>query len=197
MTLCGNRAGGLAGSIGIEVVESLIDNLPGDIGMPIGAGTAASDLVENRQTEVKTRSTLGIPGRGIGGTLAAALATVTDEEGEVRGLTIDRNNDLLSTVEGRIRAELGVVHGDDVVGVDVVEGQGSLLVAHDRTHVLIFEGCATGADLLNVVVVGTETSTAKDGLLTESTSEETGGGGDELSLHFDCSGERKKDKNVK
>lgn len=167
--------------------------------MTIGASTATSDLIENRQAEVKTRSTLGIPGSGIGGTLAAALTTITNEEGEVRSLTIDRDDDLLSAVEGRVRAELGVVHGDDVVGVNVVEGQGSLLVAHDRTHILVFEGCAAGADLLNVVVVGTETGTAEDGLLTESTSEETGGGGDELSLHFDCSGggERREDKYVK
>lgn len=163
--------------------------------MTIGAGTAARDLVENRQAEVKTRSTLGIPGGGIGGTLTAALATITDEEREVRSLTVDRDDDLLSAVEGRVRAELGVVHGDDVVGVDVVESQSSLLVAHDGTHVLVFEGGAAGADLLNVVVVGTETSAAEDGLLTESTSEETGGSsGDELSLHFDCGGgERKKD----
>lgn len=167
--------------------------------MAIGASTATSDLIENRQAEVKTRSTLGIPGSGIGGTLAAALTTITNEEGEVRSLTIDRDDDFLSAVEGRVRAELGVVHGDDVVGVDVVEGQGSLLVAHDRTHVLVFKGCAAGADLLNVVVVGTETGTAEDGLLTESTSEETGSGGNELSLHFDCSGggERRIDKNVK
>lgn len=163
--------------------------------MTISAGTATGDLIENRQAEVKTGSTLSIPGTGIGGALCAALATVTDEERKVRSLTIDGDDDLLSTVERRVRAKLRVVHGDDVVGVDVVKGQCSLLVAHDGTQVLVLEGCAAGVDLLDIVVVGTEASTAEDGLVSERTSEETGGGSDELSLHFVCFGdERKKDK---
>lgn len=165
--------------------------------MTVGASTTTSDLIENGQTEIKARSTLGIPGCGIGGTLSAALATITNEERKVRSLAIDGDDNLLSAVERRVGAKLGVVHGDDVVGVDVVKSQSSLLVAHDGTHVLVFEGCAAGVDLLDIVVVGTETSTTEDGLLTESTSEETGGGSDELGLHFDSCGERKKDKNVK
>lgn len=163
--------------------------------MTISTGTATSDLIENRIAEVKTGSTLRIPGSGIGGAVGAALATVTDEKREIRSLTIDGDDDLLSAVERRVRAELRVVHGDDVVGVDVVKSQSSLLVAHDGTQVLVLEGCAAGIDLLDIVVVGTEASTAEDGLVSERTSEETGGSSDELSLHFVCfGGERKKDK---
>jgi hypothetical protein len=164
--------------------------------MTIGASSATRDLIENGQTEVKARSALRVPGTSIGGALAAALASITNKERKVRSLTVDGDDNLLSAVEGRVGAELGVVHGDDVVGVDVVEGQGCLLVAHDGAHVLVFEGCAAGADFFDVVVVGTETSTAEDGLLTESTSEETGGS-DELSLHFDCCFERSKTEKVK
>lgn len=163
--------------------------------MAIVASTATSEFIQGRKTEIKARGTLGIPGRGIGGAFATALATVTDEEREVRSLAIDGDNDLLSAVEGRVRAKLGVVHGDDVVGVDVVKSQSSLLVAHDGTHVLVLERCAASIDLLDIIIVSTETRAAEDGLLSQSTSEETGGGSDELSLHLDCCvGKGRKDK---
>lgn len=144
--------------------------------MAVVASSVIRELVESRQAEVEARSTLRVPGAAVRVALGAALASVSDEQVKVRGLAIDGDNDLLSAVKGRVGSELRVVHGNDVVGVDIVKSQGSLLVAHNWAQVLGAEGGTAGIDILDIVVVGTESSTAEDGLGSESTSEEGGSG---------------------
>ncbi|KAJ5459901.1 uncharacterized protein N7458_001453 [Penicillium daleae] len=76
-----------------------------------------------------------------------------------------RDDNLLAAVLGWVGAQLGVVHGDDVVGVHLVKREQGLGAAHDSTHVLVLEGGTAGIDLLDVVVVCAEAFAAgNDGL---------------------------------
>ena len=66
-------------------------------------------LAEDSVTEVQTR-----------GAVRTALTPVADEERQARWLPIDGDDDLLSTVIGHVPNELGAIHGDYIVRVDLL-----------------------------------------------------------------------------
>lgn len=104
--------------------------------------------------------------------MCAALAPVADEEGNVGLDAIDGDDDALAAVLGAALGGLEgqVAHGDEVVGVDIVERLGRGPVAHDRTEVLVVEVGAAGLTLLNVVVVSAKALAFEDGRLGRGAS---------------------------
>lgn len=134
--------------------------------------------------EVEASSAVGVPGAV--GAVSAALAAVTDEEGDVGLLAVDSNNDTLAAVLGAAVGSLesSVGHGDKVVGVDVVEGAALDPRAHDRALVLVGEVGTAGLGLLDVVVVGTEALAREKGVGGRGTAgKDQGREGSERVLH--------------
>lgn len=152
--------------------------------MAVVTGAASGQLVEDGVAEVKARSTLCVPRITGGGTGATALAAVSDEEWQVRLLSIDGDNNLLAAVLGRIGSQLSVVHGNDVVGVHGVKREQSLGAAHDSTLVLVLECGTAGINLVDIVVVCTKAlATGDDRLGRGAKGEEQTGCGGGLEHH--------------
>lgn len=145
------------------MVESLVDNLVLDIDVAVLAGKGRQ-LAESRVGEVKASSAVGVPVRVV--TMGAALAAIADKEGNVGLLAVDGDDDALTAVLLTAGSSLEgkVAHGDEVVGVDVVERLGRGPVAHDGTEILVVEVGAAGLTLLDVIVVGTETLALEEGI---------------------------------
>lgn len=115
-----HRAGGLVGSVGIEVVECLINNVPRDVNVTGEAGVVV-ELTEDGVAEVQSRGTVRVPDSVGAGASAASLASVADEQREVRLDAVDCDHNPLSTVLGQVAGNLRVVHSNDVVAIDLIE----------------------------------------------------------------------------
>ena len=99
-------------------MDSLVNDLPRDRSVAIVTSLAACELVEDGVTEIQTGGAGRIPRSSSGRAGATALAAVADKEWQVGRNPVDGNDNFLSAVLVQIFAEQGVVHGDDVVGVD-------------------------------------------------------------------------------
>jgi hypothetical protein len=168
----------------LELVDSLVGNLPGDGDVTVVASTASRELIEDAVAEIQTGGAVGLPGGSVGRSGAAPLAAITDEEWEVRCLPVNGHDDLLAAVLVHVFTKLGVVHSDDVVRVDAVEGLARLRATPNDTHVLVLEVGAAGFDLVHIIVVGTESLSAEDGGGTGGAGEEQTSCSEKLGLHI-------------
>jgi hypothetical protein len=168
----------------LKLVDSLVGNLPGDGDVTVIASGASGELIEDAVAEIQTGGAVGLPCGSVGRSGAAPLAAITDEKWEIRCLPIDGDNNLLATVLVHIFTKLGVVHSDDVVRVDAVEGLARLGATPNDTHVLVFEVGAAGLDLIHIIVVGTESLSAENGGGTGGAGEEQTSCCEELGLHI-------------
>lgn len=173
----------LGWSMCLKLMDSLIGNLPGDRDVAVVASAASRELIEDTVAEIQTGGAGGLPCGGIGRSGAATLATITDEEWEIRCLSVDSDNNLLAAVLVQVFTELGVIHSDDIVRVDVVEGLAGLGATPHNTHVLVFKIGAAGLHLFHIIVVGTESLSAENGGGTSRAGEEQTSCCEELSLH--------------
>ncbi len=166
------------------MVQGLVDNLIVNVDVAVLA-SQRGQLAEGRVGKVEASSAVGVP-LGVAA-VGAALAAVADEEGNVGLDAVDGDDDSLAAVLGTAGRSLEgeVAHGDEVVGVDIVERLGGRPVAHDRAKVLVVEVGAAGLTLLDVVVVGGKALALEDGGLgrgADSESESSEGTDGELHL---------------
>ncbi|KGQ02852.1 hypothetical protein BBAD15_g11931 [Beauveria bassiana D1-5] len=121
--------------------------------------------VKRRVGKVQAGRTVRVPCRI--GTVGTALATIADEEGRVGDHAIERDNDPLATIlsAARLCLQREVAHSHEVVGIDAVERQGRIEIAHNASLVLQAEIGTTGLRLLDVIVVGAEALPMKDYML--------------------------------
>ena len=178
-----HRAGGLARSVGVEVVECLVNNLPRDVNVA-GEACVAVELTEDGVAEIQSRGAVRVPDSVGAGASAASLTSITNKQREVRRDAIGSDNNSLSTVLGKVASNLRVVHSNDVVAVNFIERKARQKVAFDKAQVLVGETGTAGLYLLNVVVVGSKSSSAVNNSLGESRSGKEADGSKNLTLHL-------------
>lgn len=179
-----HRAGGLARSIGVEVVEGLINNLPRDVNVT-GEACIAVELTQDGVAEVQSRGAVGVPDSVGTGARAASLASVANEQREVRLDAIDSDHNPLAAVLCQVSRNLCVVHSNQIVAIDLIERKASREVAFNKAEVLVGKAGTTSLNLLDIVVVGSEASSAVNNSLSESRSGKDANRSKELTFHFD------------
>lgn len=171
-------------SIGVEIVKGLINNLPGDVNVS-GEACVAVKLTEDGVAEVQSRSTVGVPDSVGLGASAATLAAVTNKEREIRLDTVDGDDDTLSTVISQVAGNLSVVHGNEVVAVDLIQRETSEKVALNEAEVLIGKAGAASFHLLDIIVVGSKSGAAVKHGLGKGRCGKEADGSKNLAHHLD------------
>lgn len=128
-----NRTLRLAWGVAVEVVKSRVQDLPADVDVALVASLIVQ-CGESREAKVQTGSSVGVP-RTSGRSSAASLTAVTNEEWSARCYSVDADDNLSAAVLGQVAGNQTVVHGNEVVAVDLVQVQGDELAAFDIARV--------------------------------------------------------------
>ena len=172
-----------ARTIIVKLVDQLIDNLPCNLNVS-GITRLRRQLLGDGVTEIQSRGTIGRPSSRRRRPRSATFTSITNKEWQIRRHTVHRDNNPLAAVCSHIFDKLCVVHSNQVVGVDILQGPDLSQTAFDLAQVGTGEVGVALVGVGNVVVVGSESTAAVDFVLGEGGGKEQTSCCEDLVLHF-------------